>query len=151
MNLASLIVSIVGCLLSLIGILITLHLTKRTKRIEDDLSNKFNNKLSTSHFNENRIEYVNRLTSIRDEIIANPSSDLSFDCWTKLDELLKKINVDVKSNENAYFKEASELLIALSSDINDKNSQITDRNKNIVSNLNALIAILNSNLLIGGL
>lgn len=151
MNLASFIVSIVGCLLSLIGILITLHLTKRTKRIEDDLSNKFNNKLSTSHFNENRIEYVNRLTSIRDEIIANPSSDLSFDCWTKLDELLKKINVDVKSNENAYFKEASELLIALSGDINDKNSQITDRNKNIVSNLNALIAILNSNLLIGGL
>lgn len=67
MEIASLVISIFGAIVSVIGVFLTIRLAGRTKRIENSLNDKHLAQLSLAKFNQDKDNYVKRIDKITKE------------------------------------------------------------------------------------
>ena len=144
----SLFVSIIGCVLSCIGIIITIRLTHRTKRIENDIKNRFKRQLSTNHFNENRFDYIKVLNDYKNALLTD-SSNISIELYDKTDLAIKRINNDIKLlQEDESIVELPDLLKDL---VLYMSNETQKDDKNAISIINSIVVILETVNVMGGL
>lgn len=154
MELASLIVSIVGCVLSGIGIVITLMLTRKTKYIENQLKDKIKYRLTAGHFSEKKSDYIQTLNKVRDSLLKNMNNELDDENWAALDRVLKQLSLDVdvmvKTMSEDSFEDLKDIIVKTFENIMDSNGVTMNRNKMSISFIDTILATLESSSIIGG-
>ena len=149
MDIASLVVSIVGCILSVISIVITVKLTKRTERIEKELKDKLKRNISAGRFNEKRNEYSHSLRELRDNIVRAMGTAIGDDCWAKLDMVVKELKTGIQTVKDDYSESVLTLIDSLLDVASCEEDDPKSQNKKIISILDSLIPSLESITTIG--
>ena len=141
MDIASLVVSIVGLVVSTIGVFLTIRLAGRTKKIEENLEKKYVSRLSLDEYKRNKDGYLDELNKI---IMLSEGCDFDVrNCKTKLNIILSEISALIIDEE-------SEPFVTIKEDISKVNSYISQdmitkesRNSNVINLLIHMVAFIN--------
>ena len=150
MDLASLIISIVGAVLSLVGIGVTLMLARRTASLEKSIKEKYSTSLAAMHFNETKQDHIQELKTIKSVIIANLSSELELKYWDDLVITIKRIERDLSLIGDDQTKTAENTIKEIMSLLSKTDYGTDYKNRMMVELFNDLIIFLETYKHLGG-
>ena len=129
MEIASLIISIIGTVISLFGFIFTIRISGKTNKIEESLNNKHLEQLSLAKYNQDRDKYLKSIEEIIEEkdnlansyekIIELQSSlevilsDISTKNARKINEIIEKLNAVIKETTKDKIQKSEGNIISI--------------------------------------
>ena len=150
MDLASLIIGILGFVTSLVGVVITIRLSKRTNEIKKEIEKKYSKSLALIRYSEKKNDYSAILKRIRESLFDCGSSDISVRDLSDLDLTLHKIRSDIININDEKTKELESTISNVIDMLNNTVMDTENKNTTIATSLSEIISFLESYTHFGG-
>lgn len=150
MELASFIIGFLGFATSLVGVVITVRLSKRTNEIKIEIEKRYSKSLALFKYSEKKNEYSAILKRIRETLFDCGSSDISARDLSDLDLTLHKIRSDIMNIDDEKTKDLESTISNVIDMLNNTVMETENKNITIATSLSEIISFLESYTHFGG-